>query len=448
MQTKTYWGDTLSQAIEKAREEWGKGIILLESQKMASSELNTSSTYKITVGVDELTQRMRTWRPPTIASKSQQRIVKQDGSGGFKQIFKEPTPDVKSNAFEKRLVDEIAALRAEMLEMRERTGKLVATNEHLSTIHQEKDSDVLSNAIEQVVSSVSDWKDRETAVMEELNALRRQIKQLKQQNTSDASAITEPFAFTLERISNSGIDSDLAERVVRLAMLKIENHATVKNAEIQDVVMSSLAKLVRTYTFPQGLSDKQQTIFLVGPTGSGKSSMAFKAAIHWKNEANRDACVILVGRSKLPEELSLLAEQSGIEIQQVRTIAEFDLAREKFRNKSLVFIDMPGRSPFAFGSLNEMEIYIKRVPSSEVFLVLSATSDRRDTLLACGLYLLVDPTGLILTKFDETTRPGKIFSILNEVNLPLVSFSDSDKMNVDIIPANVDYLFDRIFNSH
>jgi flagellar biosynthesis GTPase FlhF len=79
--------------------------------------------------------------------------------------------------------------------------------------------------------------------------------------------------------------------------------------------------------------------------------------------------------------------------------------------------------------------------------VLSVGSDLKDLVLLCANYLLIKPTGIAFSKFDETTQPGKVFSILDVISLPVVCFSDGKRVFVDIAKGDPQYMYDKIFES-
>ena len=94
-----------------------------------------------------------------------------------------------------------------------------------------------------------------------------------------------------------------------------------------------------------------------------------------------------------------------------------------------------------------MENFIKKLKPTDIFLVLSVGSDLKDLVLLCANYLLLKPTGIAFTKFDETTQPGKVFSILDVISLPVACFGDGKRIFIDLEKGNPQYMYDKIFES-
>jgi len=78
---------------------------------------------------------------------------------------------------------------------------------------------------------------------------------------------------------------------------------------------------------------------------------------------------------------------------------------------------------------------------------LSLNTDLKDLFLTSALYLLLKPSGVIFTKFDETSQPGKVFAILDELKLPVVACSEGKRIFIDIVPGQIEFLYKKIFEN-
>ncbi len=73
--------------------------------------------------------------------------------------------------------------------------------------------------------------------------------------------------------------------------------------------------------------------------------------------------------------------------------------------------------------------------------------DLKDMYLSSALYMLLKPAGIILTKFDETAQPGKVFSIAAELSLPIAAVADGKRIFIDMHLPNADYAVTKLFES-
>jgi flagellar biosynthesis protein FlhF len=56
----------------------------------------------------------------------------------------------------------------------------------------------------------------------------------------------------------------------------------------------------------------------------------------------------------------------------------------------------------------------------------------------------LNPTGIIFTKIDETTRPGKVVSAMREVDLPVSYISYGQSIPTDIRDDVGEFIWEKI----
>jgi flagellar biosynthesis GTPase FlhF len=170
-----------------------------------------------------------------------------------------------------------------------------------------------------------------------------------------------------------------------------------------------------------------------------------KLASHPDIYGKKDVVIVSTDLYGPSEALKAFSKMTGTTLHEGKQTDEIEGLLKKFKDKEVVILDTPGQSPFTPNHLSKLEEYIKVLKPTDIFLVLSMSTDLKDLFLASAVYLLMKPTGVVFTKFDETTQPGKVFSILEELELPAVSFSEGKRVFIDAEPANVDYLFNKLF---
>lgn len=416
MQVKKYIADTLKQALDLAKEELGDDLVLLESKDVENKSkfFKGKKQVEVTVGVDNFGDRVKPWNPPKVSA-----------SGEERQPDKEP---------------------AAITEEREKNE----FNEVLANILNRKKQDF----------------DKEKLILEEIAQLRQQLNQLtlhanvpptaektEASEEEDAGAPAgdrkekEPAAAAadvLREMEEVGITREVAESLARKGLYDNSLNA----GQIRKLVMKEMNSLFKPFDFTKVTKSKgQKRILLLGATGSGKTTTAMKLAASPFLFGKKDVALLASDAYGIPESLKAFAKLTKVAVEEARTMDEIPLALDGLRNKDIVVVDTPGKSPFAPNHLNMLEEYVNLVKPTDIYLILSMSTDKRDLLLSCGFYILLKPTGIIFTKFDETTQPGKVFSVLNEVNIPVVGFCDGTGVFTDISLGRIDYMYKKIFET-
>jgi flagellar biosynthesis protein FlhF len=117
------------------------------------------------------------------------------------------------------------------------------------------------------------------------------------------------------------------------------------------------------------------------------------------------------------------------------------------RDKDVFLIDTPGRSPFFPNYIQELQSYVGFSAEVKILLALSLTSDLEDMYLSTGLYSVLNPKAIIFTKLDETSRPGKMISMLQQFRLPLAYTCDGQAIPNDIHLPDENDIWNRIIKA-
>ena len=217
--------------------------------------------------------------------------------------------------------------------------------------------------------------------------------------------------------------------------------------EIITLIKKELSQLFRPYDFKKiALKKKKKVVLLVGATGVGKTTTAMKLAAHQKIYGQKDVAIVSTDLYGPSEALKAFSKMNGTRVFEKKQIEELEQLIQSLSDE-VIIVDTPGQSPFAPNYLTNLEAYIKAVKPTDIFLVLPMSSDIKDLYMSTALYMLLKPTGIVLTKFDETAQPGKVFSIINELNLPVVAFCEGKRIFIDIAMPQVDYVLNKVFEA-
>ena len=172
-------------------------------------------------------------------------------------------------------------------------------------------------------------------------------------------------------------------------------------------------------------------IAFVGPTGAGKTTTVAKLGRKLAAAGRRVGFLSLdaVGATALERVGGVAADRDRGEIPLVaiRDAADLPRALRKLGKVEVLLIDTPGLSPRGDEDLDALARRLERIGHHhplEVLLVLPATRSRASLELACWAFARTTPTGCVLTKLDETDRPGVVLERISSAVLPVAFLCD------------------------
>jgi fused signal recognition particle receptor len=120
------------------------------------------------------------------------------------------------------------------------------------------------------------------------------------------------------------------------------------------------------------------------------------------------------------------------------------------RGADVVLIDTAGRLHTKFNLMEELgkitRIIERKVPEGpdEVLLVLDATTGQNALVQAKAFAEVVPITALCLTKLDGTSKGGIVFSVSDQLEIP-VRFIGTGEKPEDLTPFDADEFVDALF---
>jgi signal recognition particle subunit SRP54 len=271
------------------------------------------------------------------------------------------------------------------------------------------------------------------------------------------------------RLSESDVDD--AMREVRMALLEADVHYSVVKSFTQRVKERSFGQevskalnpaqqvikivneeLIGTLGEPSGLNlkgERPYVIMLVGLQGSGKTTAAAKLAKKLRGAGER---VMMVAadpyRPAAVKQLQTLGEQINVPVYTKEGTAPPKLAEEAFKaarkgGTSVVILDTAGRSQLDTELMDELSAIQKKVPITEILLVVDAMIGQEALNVAEGFRKELPISGLFMTKIDGDARGGAAISIREVTGVPIKFLGVGE--GVDAIEVyNPDRLASRI----
>ncbi len=433
MQVKTYTDKTLPKALFKAKQELGDEIIILESKEISNhSQYSGERMMQVTVGLEKK-KKITKWAPPRIGADE-------------KNVQRKTTS--------------YAEIAARYKKQQQPKAEPKKASKPAAPKKAEKKTNEFSNMISSILDKQPEKLDREKMILDEISKLRSEIGALNKNTQPEKKPVSptspttglpgfpQPYQKIQEALKDKGVQDDMAYAFINQAYLLNEGKLKVSAENIIGHIEDEMGQMLKPFDFRKQLRrKKQRVILLVGPTGVGKTTAAMKLAAQTSFYGSKKTAIISTDPYGPSEALKAFARMSETDVYEEKDIDQTPYILEKYKNKDVLIVDTPGKSPFAPNQLEKLDAYVKLLKPTEIFLVLSVGADLKDLVLLCANYLLLQPHGIVFTKLDETTQPGKVFSILDLISLPVACFINGKRVFRDLVPGRAEYISDLIFNS-
>lgn len=179
-------------------------------------------------------------------------------------------------------------------------------------------------------------------------------------------------------------------------------------------------------------SNEKQVILVVGVNGVGKTTSIGKLTKLYQNSGKK---VLLAAadtfRAGAIEQLDIWAKRSNVDIclgqdKQEPASVIFDATKRFLEGDyDILICDTAGRLHNKKNLMDELEkmkrIIDKNLPNvrKEVLMVLDSTTGQNGAIQAKSFFEKTAVNGIILTKLDSTSKGGVVFSIVDELNIPI-----------------------------
>ena len=258
----------------------------------------------------------------------------------------------------------------------------------------------------------------------ELFLVRKQLRDMKANlRVGRTCPFVEPFDHLFDLLAESGVPDHVAEELIQ----RTEEGLVGMNGAgevTRGAALGELKRQISQLLLPQpkpGRIGKREVVAVVGPSGAGKTSLIVKLASHHAVYGRRRIGIIStdIFRAGANAGLKSICNILSVPIIEVRQTEDLPRALTNLKKCEVILVDTPGRSPLSKGSLPDLQTQLAVLRPNETLLVLSANMALEELWLFAGLYQGVQPTGMVITKLDETGKPGKILGMIDDTQPPL-----------------------------
>jgi len=269
----------------------------------------------------------------------------------------------------------------------------------------------------------------------------------------------------LEDLEGTLLGADLGVRVTERIMAAVREQRkkqAIRTAEdAQKVIREELLSILNTRPLSetQTVEEALQVWMVVGVNGTGKTTTIGKLAARLSREDKKVlVCAADTFRPAAIEQLTVWAERSGAELVKSKTgmdpsaVLHDALSAAVARRSDVVIVDTAGRLHTKSNLMQELE-KMRRVAGRkvsgaphEVLLVVDATTGQNGLTQAQEFKKFTGITGLIVTKLDGTAKGGILFSICQDLGIPVrfIGIGESLEDLLEFSPeAFVNSLFEK-----
>jgi len=260
-------------------------------------------------------------------------------------------------------------------------------------------------------------------------------------------------------LSDVGIKT--TAKLVDTVRRRVKDAKLLEPAQARVVLKDEMISLLKVSSFPSYsviTEEVPHVVLVVGVNGSGKTTSVAKLA--WQANTQGKRVVLAAAdtfRAAAIEQLKYWGEEMGVDVVAHQQGADpaavvFDaIQAANKRRAQVVFIDTAGRLHTKLNLMEELK-KIKRVIVKsdisnplQILLVIDATTGQNGLLQAKSFCQAIDIDGVFLTKLDGTARGGIVFTICDDLNIPVAYIGTGERLQ-DMASFDAEVFVKSIFS--
>lgn len=254
-----------------------------------------------------------------------------------------------------------------------------------------------------------------------------------------------PFHDVYIELTALGIPAELARKFVADIVPQFKDNSFNSEQLAQIALTQGLESLIK-YEPEILVSGKPATLAVIGSTGVGKTTTVAKIAARVALYEQRPVELVTLDTYRIAavEQLKTYAVIIGAGCHVVRSVFELDAVLRRLPTEATVLIDTTGRNPHDLADQFELSDYLKNRAEIRKCLAFQATTNPIDASAAIKKFEMYGADCLVITKMDETVRPGAVIETIAESNLPLAYLCTGQRVPEDLQIATAESFAKRI----
>ena len=316
------------------------------------------------------------------------------------------------------------------------------------------DNEITTNEIEKIEDVKEIEREENTEKEDSKGFFSRALSKTFENIKSVVPTKKEKIAF--DDIEELLIEADMEYEIIEKAMDGLPEEITRKQLRHRLVMLFEHAPDVDLSNLP-----KPFVRLIIGVNGAGKTTTIAKLA----NKTKKEGHTVILGagdtfRAAAIEQLSTWASKIDVPIIKTKqghdasAVAYDTISSAIAKNIDNVIIDTAGRLQTQTNLSNELKKIVKVCGKAmdgaphQKLMILDGTQGNTAIAQAKAFNEMVGIDGIIVTKLDGTAKGGALFSISNQLELPIFYVGVGEKQEdlIEFSPDNfVDSLLDEIY---
>jgi flagellar biosynthesis protein FlhF len=483
MNIKKYRATTTREALEKIKKDLGENALVLETKQVRTGGflgLGSGFQIEVSAAAPESFGNLKSGKKSGTEIHSNRILNLTDDTVAAPPVYNTKNNNTRtnimaalsarattSNGFEKEMPRLSKNSNSVFAEDSAKIEAVEISSEAPRVVHPKKEVPKQALPVQENVSPNGAENTMTNNSNRELELLRAEMREIKfsvnsftsRQNINswqkDANfdlfdeIFESPFYETYMELTETGISPELARSFISDIIPQYRDKNLDPNQLSQTTLFRAISSTIKFK--PDALQLEKPTVLaVIGATGVGKTTtiakLAARAALH---ERRRVELVTLdTYRIAAVEQLKTYAEIIGAGCHVVRSVLELDAVLRRIPADAIVLIDTTGKNPHDLADQYELSDYLQQRPQIRKCLAVQATTNPLDAVAGIRKFEMYGADSLILTKIDETLRPGSLLEIIAESNLPVAYLCNGQRVPEDLQISTPETLTNRILGKN
>jgi flagellar biosynthesis protein FlhF len=246
-----------------------------------------------------------------------------------------------------------------------------------------------------------------------------------------------------------GVSAEVSDLLLRESLQCLTARQRRSRSSLVRALRNVAEQLIASNASETGMPGKRVVVFF-GPTGVGKTTSIAKLAARLAlRDKKRVVLITLDGyRIGAVEQLRTYAALMGVPFRFVRHVSDLQAALEEQREKDYVLVDTAGRAPRDGSAIRELAAIAHASSEMERHLVLSATTKSADLQEIIDRFEPCKADHLLFTKLDETAAAGGILTELVRTRKSPSYYTDGQRVPEDFHVLPKGRIIDIVLNQN